>query len=107
MSKQSEMPILRIDLGSPTPVYRQIVDSLRALLVGGAFAPGGRMSLYVRVQLIGIWFFARPLVLDAARVKENCFSLSFIPAPSCQSWWRAATGKFCRFSGGFAPSPRP
>jgi len=32
-----------------------------------------------------IWFFARPLVLDAARVKENCFSLSFILAPSCQS----------------------
>jgi len=43
MSKQSEMPILRIDLGSPTPVYRQIVDSLRALLVGGAFAPGDRL----------------------------------------------------------------
>jgi DNA-binding transcriptional regulator YhcF (GntR family) len=43
MPKQSEMPILRIDLGSPTPVYRQIVDSLRALLVGGAFAPGGRL----------------------------------------------------------------
>jgi len=43
MSKQSEMPTLRIDLGSPTPVYRQIVDSLRALLVGGAFAPGDRL----------------------------------------------------------------
>jgi GntR family transcriptional regulator len=43
MPKQSEMPILRIDLGSPTPVYRQIVDSLRALLVGGAFAPGDRL----------------------------------------------------------------
>ena len=43
MTKQSEMPILRIDLGSPTPVYRQIVDSLRALLVGGAFAPGERL----------------------------------------------------------------
>src|ERR1019366_4131252 len=56
--------------------------------------------------MIGIWFLARPLVLDAARVKEDCFSLSFIPAPSCQSWWRATTIKFCRFSGGFAPSPR-
>jgi GntR family transcriptional regulator len=43
MPKQSEMPILRIDLGSPTPVYRQIVDSLRALLVEGAFAPGDRL----------------------------------------------------------------
>jgi len=43
MPKPSETPILRIDLGSPTPVYRQIVDSLRALLVGGAFAPGDRL----------------------------------------------------------------
>ena len=43
MSTQGEMPILRIDLGSPTPVYRQIIDSLRALLVNGAFAPGERL----------------------------------------------------------------
>ena len=56
--------------------------------------------------LIGICFLARPLVLDAARVKENCFSLSFIAAPSCQTWPRVSTGKFCRVSGGFAPSPR-
>ncbi len=37
------MPTLRIDLGSPTPVYRQIVDGLRALLVGGSFAPGEKL----------------------------------------------------------------
>jgi len=43
MPKEGDIPILRIDLGSPTPVYRQIVDSLRALLVHGAFAPGGRL----------------------------------------------------------------
>ena len=43
MPTEGEMPILRIDLGSPTPVYRQIVDSLRALLVNGAFAPGERL----------------------------------------------------------------
>jgi DNA-binding transcriptional regulator YhcF (GntR family) len=43
MPKQNEMPIVRIDLGGTTPVYRQIVDSLRALLVGGAFAPGERL----------------------------------------------------------------
>jgi len=30
--------------------------------------------------VIGIWFFARPHVLSGARVKENCFSLSFIRA---------------------------
>ena len=50
--------------------------------------------------------FARPPVLDAARMKENCFSLSSIATPSCQTGSRASTGKFCRFSGGFAPSPR-
>jgi GntR family transcriptional regulator len=43
MPTEGEMPILRIDLGSSTPVYRQIVDSLRALLVHGAFAPGERL----------------------------------------------------------------
>src|ERR1700722_12139145 len=43
MPTQDQSPILRIDLGSPTPVYPQIVDSLRALLVGGAFAPGERL----------------------------------------------------------------
>jgi hypothetical protein len=32
-------------------------------------------------KLIGIWFLAPPLVLSAARVKENCFSLSFNYGP--------------------------
>ena len=56
--------------------------------------------------LIGICFLARPHVLNAARVKENCFSLSSIAARSCQTWRRASTGKFCRGSGGLSPSPR-
>src|SRR5208282_4790915 len=30
--------------------------------------------------------FARPRVLSAAKLKENCFLLSFIAAPSCQTW---------------------
>jgi hypothetical protein len=40
-------------------------------------------------ELIGICFlaprlyFGAPLVLDATRVKEDCFSLSFIPSHSC------------------------
>jgi hypothetical protein len=56
--------------------------------------------------LIGIWFLARPLVLSAAQVKENCFSLSFIGAASCPTWLRASTGNYCGVPGGFAPSPR-
>src|SRR6266853_3388298 len=34
--------------------------------------------------LVGIWFLARALVLGVARVKQNCFSPSFVAAPSCQ-----------------------
>jgi hypothetical protein len=37
--------------------------------------------------------FARPHVLDAARVKENCFSLSFMAVPSCRTWRRVSTGR--------------
>ena len=48
---------------------------------------------------------ARPPVLSAARVKENCFSLSFIVAPSCESWRRVATNNKCRVIDGFAPAP--
>jgi hypothetical protein len=50
--------------------------------------------------------FARPNVLSAARVKENCFSLSFIAAPSCQTWRRASTGKLCRVSRSAQPRSR-
>ena len=48
---------------------------------------------------------ARPPVLSAARVKENCFSLSFIVAPSCETWRRVSTSNKCRVFGGFAPAP--
>ncbi len=36
-------PILRIDLGSQTPAYRQIANALRALLVDGKFQPGDQL----------------------------------------------------------------
>lgn len=36
-------PVLRIDLASPVPAYRQIVDGIRAHLVAGAFAPGDQL----------------------------------------------------------------
>jgi hypothetical protein len=34
----------------------------------------------LRQQLIGIWFFAAPPVIDAARVRENWFLVSLIMA---------------------------
>ena len=48
---------------------------------------------------------ARPPVLSAARVKENCFSFSFIVAPACESWRMVSTNNKCRVFDGFAPAP--
>ena len=36
----SSPPILRIDLGSPVPAYRQVADGLRAMLVAGRLRAG-------------------------------------------------------------------
>jgi GntR family transcriptional regulator len=36
-------PILRIDLAARLPVYQQIVDGVRAMLVAGEFAPGDQL----------------------------------------------------------------
>ncbi|HZS41360.1 MAG TPA: GntR family transcriptional regulator [Polyangia bacterium] len=36
-------PVLRIDLASPVPAYRQIANALRALLVAGEFSPGDQL----------------------------------------------------------------
>lgn len=36
----AEPPILRIDLSSPNPAYRQIAGGVRAMLVAGVFQPG-------------------------------------------------------------------
>ncbi len=40
-SKEGQF-ILKVDTASSTPVYRQIVDGLRAMLVAGTFAPGDK-----------------------------------------------------------------
>jgi GntR family transcriptional regulator len=70
MPKQSETPVLRIDLASPTPVYRQIVDSLRALLVGGAFAPGDRLPTVREIAIdLGVH---HNTVAEAYRLLADC-----------------------------------
>lgn len=43
MTATPSPPTLALDLASPLPAYLQIVQGLRALLVGGAFAPGDRL----------------------------------------------------------------
>jgi len=43
MDDPTEKPVLRIDLHSSTPVYRQILDGLRILLVSGMFHPGDKL----------------------------------------------------------------
>ncbi|HEY4363337.1 MAG TPA: GntR family transcriptional regulator [Bryobacteraceae bacterium] len=48
---------LRIDLNSPTPVYRQIVDSLRILLVNAELNPGDTLPPVRRLALdLGVHF---------------------------------------------------
>jgi len=46
-----ETTVLRVDLASPTPVYRQIADGLRALLAHGAFKPGDRLPTVRQVAI--------------------------------------------------------
>jgi GntR family transcriptional regulator len=50
-------PVIRIDLASPVPVYRQIVDALRTHLVDGDLAPGDLLPSVRRLALeLGITF---------------------------------------------------
>ena len=59
---QSTLPVprpakIRIDLDSPIPAYRQIVDALRVLLVEGSLAPGGNLPSVRRLALdLGVHF---------------------------------------------------
>ena len=51
------MVTLRIDLKSPVPVYRQIVDGLRILLVNGELVPGDALPPVRRLALdLGVHF---------------------------------------------------
>jgi GntR family transcriptional regulator len=51
------MPKIRIDLKSPVPAYRQIVDQLRVLLVEGALQPGSDLPSVRRLALdLGVHF---------------------------------------------------
>ena len=48
---------IRIDLSSPVPAYRQIVDSLRSLLVEGGLEPGARLPSVRRLAMeLGVHF---------------------------------------------------
>src|ERR1035437_533814 len=79
-----------------------VIDRVPQLGPNAAYAKQAIRDKLIK-QLIGICFLACPFVLDATRVKENCFSLSFIPSHSCQTGRRASTGKFCRVSRGVRP----
>ncbi len=48
---------LRINLDAATPAYRQIVDGIRVLLVGGKLAPGAELPSVRRMDLdLGVHF---------------------------------------------------
>lgn len=59
-------PILQIDLASDTPAYRQIVDSVRALLVDEVLKPGDLLPPVRQLALdLGVHFNT---VADAYRI---------------------------------------
>src|SRR5215467_15787180 len=43
--------VIRIDLSSPIPVYRQIADQIRAMLVAREFTPGERLPTVRQVAV--------------------------------------------------------
>lgn len=48
---------IRIDLDSPAPAYRQIVDAVRVLLVEGALPPGSELPSVRRLAMeLGVHF---------------------------------------------------
>ncbi|MGA2185873.1 MAG: GntR family transcriptional regulator [Bryobacteraceae bacterium] len=63
------MTILRVDLKSAVPVYRQIVDALRILLVNGELSPGDPLPPVRRLALdLGVHFNT---VAEAYRTLEE------------------------------------
>jgi len=63
------MTILRVDLKSPVPVYRQIVDAIRILLVNGDLHPGDPLPPVRRLALdLGVHFNT---VAEAYRTLEE------------------------------------
>ena len=54
---RSDSPLLSVDLKSGTPVYRQIVDAIRALLVNGGLTPGDTLPPVREVAMgLGVHF---------------------------------------------------
>jgi len=50
-------PQIRIDLDSPVPAYRQIVDNVRVHLVDGALPPGSQLPSVRRLAMeLGVHF---------------------------------------------------
>jgi GntR family transcriptional regulator len=62
-------PTISIDLNAPVPVYRQIVDGMRHLLVNGALQPGDQAPTVRQLALdLGVHFNT---VAQAYRVLEE------------------------------------
>lgn len=85
---------LQIDLSSQTPVYRQIVDTLRAKLVSGVLRPGSRLppvrqlALDLTVHHNTVAEAYRILAAEgwlAVRQGRGAVVLDYRPAPATQA----------------------
>jgi GntR family transcriptional regulator len=82
---------IHLDLGSPTPANRQIVDQIRTYLVDGALAPGAALPSVRRLAVdLGVHFNT---VADAYRTLAD------------EGWLEIAQGRGVRVVARQAPPP--
>lgn len=90
------MPVLRIDVGSPVPAYRQIADGLRAMLVAGRLREGDvlptvrelglELGVHHNTVAEGYRLLAEEGWLDLARRRGARVRARAVPVEDREAW---------------------